>query len=98
MEGWQRYPGTESAVRGRDSVAPGGAQHFLVLLLDDQFQLVARRSQVLAGIELGGVLREDFANLCREHQASIGVDVDLADGRAVRWAACPLLRGGGRIS
>ena len=41
--------------------------------------LVTGGTQVLAGVELTGLLVEDLANGCGHGQTGVGVDVDLAD-------------------
>ena len=53
---------------------------FLVLVRIELLELVTCRSEVLAGIELAGLLGEDLADRGGHRETAVGVDVDLADG------------------
>ena len=45
------------------------------------FELVASRSKIFAGIELFGLLNKHSTDGGGHGQTSVGVDIDLADGR-----------------
>ena len=58
----------------------GRTQHALALVHVEFLQLVAGRTQIFAGVELGGLVYEDLADGCGHRQTAVRVDVDLADG------------------
>ena len=63
-----------------------GAEDFLDLVLDEFADVVASRRDVLARIEVLGMLLEVLADARRHGEAQVGVDVDLADCRLRRFS------------
>ena len=57
-----------------------GAQHVHDLVYVEFLHLVAGGTQVLAGVELAGLLVEDLAHGGGHGETAVAVDVDLADG------------------
>ena len=55
-------------------------------MLDEFADVVASRRDVLARIEVLGMLLEVLADARRHGEAQVGVDVDLADGRLRRFS------------
>ena len=56
-------------------------EHVHDLVLIELLHVVASGSEVLAGVELTGLLNEDLTDSSRHGQTRVGVDVNLANGR-----------------
>ncbi len=55
----------------------GRTEDVLALVHVELLQLVASGTQVLAGVELGGLLGQHLTNGCRHGQTTVRVDGDL---------------------
>src|SRR4051812_17982535 len=62
-----------------DGLVLAGAVEDVELALDHLGDGFAGGAEVVAGVELGGLGGEDFADLGSHGEAEVGVDVDLAD-------------------
>ena len=55
------------------------AENVYDLVLVESFHLIARRSEIFAGVKLGRLVVEELADSRGHGQTGVGVDVDLAD-------------------